>query len=208
MTRASLFFISLFLLAEIPVLPLGDLLGTYAVALNLTAIVALALCLALPLRKKEELKNMIVLRRLGLSDEADHIDQYVGSEWHWFMIDYVLLWLAMIMALGSVFYNLAVVSKVYNPFIGEVGLISVFFYFVDQAVKGALFGLLEILGISTEPSLVVHLQNHWFFAGVVAAFRMAVAFTFVQVVLLTAEYWRQAVDPSLRETVAAALRRK
>jgi hypothetical protein len=196
-----LFFLLLFILAELPIAPVGNILGRFSIVLNVSAILAVALCLHVTLKSRDAVNQFVLARRLGINlqtyDQVADFFERPFDAWMWLLVDFALLLFVFVMAVGSVLYNLASVSSVYNPFQGEITLISVFLFVLDQACKGMLFDIMEVFTISLPSGITYDPFQHPLFGGLVAIFRMVVTIAFVQVLMLYFGLYPKTKDPRL-----------
>ena len=77
----------------------------------------------------------------------------------------------VVVGLSAIVYDLAAHHQSYNPFEQPVGPFEVFLFFVDQALKGGLFDIMEVFQIHLQDHLSVNAWRHFLFGCVLVAFR-------------------------------------
>lgn len=80
----------------------------------------------------------------------------------------------MVVGISAITYSAIMHLGAPNPFDRSVSQIEVLGFLANEAFRGAIFGLIDAVGGATESRLSVNFREHWFFASVIAVFRIAV----------------------------------
>lgn len=77
---------------------------------------------------------------------------------------------------ASALYALSAKHGLYQPFDAVPNRIGLLAFFADQAVKGAVFDVFEVFGLSVPGAPAFDARAHWGFALLVVVFRFTAAF--------------------------------
>lgn len=191
----------LFAIAVTPVLGLVRSIGAWAYLIDVIALVAGGCGLA----------SLAAVRSLETAEDKHSWDYWQGTfgvfvflfELGEMIVFVTLMALPTIGAISAVTYDLAMNHRVYNPFGHEFTFLDSLLYFVDQALRGAFFDIIEVFKIEIQP-LHVNAREHWLFGALLVAYRASMSIIVVGLVLIAVQQYYKFQQARLQGKPAAS----